>query len=120
MTIDEYVIGKGAQNKSFCYEIENGKYKGLYLSIKGGSAGKFGIYWSKDKNAYCDQRNQEILPIELNGKFQKLKEDLLSIISKGLEVKFTDEGFSLNNSFYNRTAMITKLLCIYTKDIKFS
>lgn len=50
MRIDEYVIGKGAQNKSFCYEIENGKYKDLYLSIKGGTAGKFGIYSSHPKN----------------------------------------------------------------------
>lgn len=27
MTIDEYVIGRGATSKSFCYEIEQGNIK---------------------------------------------------------------------------------------------
>lgn len=27
LTLDEYVTGMGPQNKSFCYEIESGKYR---------------------------------------------------------------------------------------------
>lgn len=38
MSIDEYVIGKGQQNKSLCYALEKGKYKNLFLGISGGSA----------------------------------------------------------------------------------
>lgn len=58
MELDEYVIGKGSENKSLCYELEFGKYRGLYLSIKGGSSAKFGIYWSKKHHAYCNKINQ--------------------------------------------------------------
>lgn len=34
MSIDEYVIGKGQQNKSLCYALEKGKYKNLFIGIK--------------------------------------------------------------------------------------
>ncbi|HEV0231636.1 TPA: hypothetical protein ACL5ZP_001735, partial [Streptococcus pneumoniae] len=54
MSIDEYVIGKGQQNKSLCYALEKGKYKNLFLGISGGSASKFGIYWNKKTNKYKD------------------------------------------------------------------
>lgn len=37
MNLDEYVTGKGPQNKSLCYEIEHGKYSDMYLGIRGGS-----------------------------------------------------------------------------------
>ena len=69
MTLDEYVSGKGPQNKSLCYELEHGKYAKLYLGIKGGSAGKFGIYWSKKNQAYCDQNKEIILADVLDDKF---------------------------------------------------
>lgn len=33
MSIDEYVIGKGQQNKSLCYALEKGKYKIYFLEF---------------------------------------------------------------------------------------
>ena len=38
MSIDEYVIGKGAQSNSFCYGLERGKYKSLFMGIGGGAS----------------------------------------------------------------------------------
>lgn len=47
MSIDDYVIGKGGQNNSFCYELEHGKYKTLFWRIGGDESSKFGIYWNE-------------------------------------------------------------------------
>ena len=117
MTIDEYVIGKGSENKSFCYELENGKYKPLYLGIRGGFSGKFGIYWNKGKNSYCEKKN-EIIPIDqIDERFETLKTDLISIITKGINGEFSDMTFDTllsKNSFLNRPAIVTKLLCAYS------
>ena len=38
LSIDEYVIGKGAQSNSFCYGLERGKYKSLFMGIGGGGS----------------------------------------------------------------------------------
>lgn len=115
MTIDEYVVGKGAQSKSFCYELEHGKYADMYLSIRGGSAGKFGIYWSNKSKSYCDQNNQSIPESEVQTKFSSLKTDLLEIITSGILQSFNDISFTKKNSFYSRPAIVMKLLCAYTE-----
>ncbi|MCR8966991.1 McrB family protein [Streptococcus zalophi] len=119
MTIDEYVIGKGSGNKSLCYEIEQGKYSELYLSIKGGSSGKFGIYYSKKYNGYCDQGNNLISSEELEEKFLKLKMDLVAIIKAGINHDYDNQVFSYQNSFYNRSSITIKLLCIYSPSSDF-
>ena len=47
MTLDEYAVGKP---DSFCYWLE---FKTKELgSIRGGSAAKFGVWWSKDENRW--------------------------------------------------------------------
>ncbi|MEG0416024.1 MAG: AAA family ATPase [Erysipelothrix sp.] len=122
MTIDEYVTGKGADNKSFCYEIEHGKYAEMYLGIRGGSAAKFGIYWNKDQNAYIDQNNNKIPDELLENKFSQLKKDLISIIEGGINFDFSNEIFNVksDNTFYSRPAMITKLLCAYSTQGSYS
>lgn len=120
MTIDEYVIGKGPQNKSFCYELESGEFSNLFLGIRGGFASKFGIYWSKSKNTYCDQRGKDIPNEDLNEKFSTLRRDLVEIIKAGTTQEFSSKEFSSTNSFYYRTAIITKVLCIYTPNSLFS
>ncbi|QIK58187.1 AAA domain-containing protein [Erysipelothrix sp. HDW6A] len=117
MTIDEYVTGKGAQNKSLCYEIEHGKFKNLYLSILGGSAGKFGIYWSKKHEAYCDQNNRPIAESDVSYHFNKLRKDLVEIIYAGINRDFTGpvlKNVPPFNSFFGKTATIIKLLCTYS------
>ena len=116
MSIDEYVIGKGQQNKSLCYALEKGKYKNLFLGISGGSASKFGIYWNKKINKYKDQANNEIS--ELDQRFSKLKSDLYEIIKEGIRFNFENPIFDMKrstNEFIGRSAMVTKLLCIYSE-----
>ena len=116
MSIDEYVIGKGQQNKSLCYALEKGKYKNLFLGISGGSASKFGIYWNKKTNKYKDQANNEIS--ELDQRFSKLKSDLYEIIKEGIRFNCENPIFDMKrstNEFIGRSAMVTKLLCIYSE-----
>ena len=120
MSIDEYIIGKGQQNKSLCYALEKGKYKNLFLGISGGSASKFGIYWNKKTNKYKDQANNEIS--ELDQRFSKLKSDLYEIIKEGIRFNFENPIFDMKrstNEFVGRSAMVTKLLCIYSEGYPF-
>ena len=118
MSIDEYIIGKGQQNKSLCYALEKGKYKNLFLGISGGSASKFGIYWNEDTQSYKNQANK-IIPIsELEQRFNKLKRDLYQIIQIGSELDFDNPIFDMKkstNEFIGRSAVVTKLLCIYSE-----
>ena len=104
MSIDEYVIGKGQQNKSLCYALEKGKYKNLFLGISGGSASKFGIYWNEKTKSYKDQGNKVIPLSELDQRFSKLKSDLYEIIKEGIRFNFENPIFE-----------VTKLLCIYSE-----
>ncbi|WP_244228918.1 McrB family protein [Streptococcus suis] len=114
MDLDDYVTGKGPENKSLCYELEHGKYRDLYLGIRGGNAGKFGIYWSKELASYCNQNNKPLAPEELATAFSRLKYDLIAIIQRGLVLEFDHDEFNIN-SFFSRSAMVTKLLCIYSE-----
>ena len=118
MSIDEYVIGKGQQNKSLCYALEKGKYKNLFLGISGGSASKFGIYWNEKTKSYKDQGNKVIPLSELDQRFSKLKSDLYEIIKEGIRFNFENPIFDIKrstNEFVGRSAMVTKLLCIYSE-----
>ena len=118
MSIDEYVIGKGQQNKSLCYALEKGKYKNLFLGISGGSASKFGIYWNEKTKSYKDQGNKVIPLSELDQRFSKLKSDLHEIIKEGIRFNFENPIFDMKrstNEFIGRSAIVTKLLCIYSE-----
>ncbi|HFR3185795.1 TPA: McrB family protein [Streptococcus suis] len=119
MDLDDYVTGKGPENKSLCYELEHGKYRDLYLGIRGGNAGKFGIYWSKELASYCNQNNKPLASEELATAFSRLKHDLIAIIQRGLALEFDHAEFNLN-SFFNRSSMVTKLLCIYSQQKVFT
>lgn len=122
MSIDEYIIGKGAQSNSFCYGLERGKYKSLFLGIGGGGSSKFGIYWNEDTQSYKNQANK-IIPIsELEQRFNKLKRDLYQIIQIGSKLDFDNPIFDMKkstNEFIGRSAVVTKLLCIYSENHSF-
>ena len=122
MSIDDYVIGKGAKSNSFCYSLERGKYKSLFLGIGGGGSSKFGIYWNEDTQSYKNQANK-IIPIsELEQRFNKLKRDLYQIIQIGSKLDFDNPIFDMKrstNEFVGRSAMVTKLLCIYSEGYPF-
>ena len=122
MSIDEYVIGKGAQSNSFCYGLERGKYKSLFMGIGGGGSSKFGIYWNEDTKSYKNQANKVIPLSELNHRFTKLKTDLYKIIKEGIHFKFDNVIFDIKkstNEFIGRSAVVTKLLCIYSENHSF-
>ena len=122
MSIDDYVIGKGAKSNSFCYSLERGKYKSLFLGIGGGGSSKFGIYWNEDTQSYKNQANK-IIPIsELAQRFNKLKRDLYQIIQIGSKLDFDNPIFDMKkstNEFIGRSAVVTKLLCIYSENPSF-
>ena len=122
MSIDEYVIGKGAQSNSFCYSLERGKYKSLFMGIGGGGSSKFGIYWNEKTKSYKDQANKVIPLSELDHRFTKLKTDLYEIIKEGIHFKFDNPIFDMKkstNEFIGRSAVVTKLLCIYSENYSF-
>lgn len=122
MSIDDYVTGKGAQNNSFCYGLEHGKYKTLFLGIGGGGSSKFGIYWNEDTKSYKNQANKIIPESELEDRFNKLKSDLYEIIQAGRKLDFNNPIFDMKkskNEFIGRSAMVTKLLCIYSEENSF-
>ena len=122
MSIDEYVIGKGAQSNSFCYGLERGKYKSLFMGIGGGGSSKFGIYWNEKTKSYKDQANKVIPLSELDHRFTKLKSDLYEIIQAGRKLDFNNPIFDMKNSkneFIGRSAVVTKLLCIYSEGYSF-
>ena len=122
MSIDDYVIGKGAKSNSYCYSLERGKYKSLFLGIGGGGSSKFGIYWNEDTQSYKNQANK-IIPIsELEQRFNKLKRDLYQIIQIGSKLDFDNPIFDMKkstNEFIGRSAVVTKLLCIYSENNSF-
>ena len=122
LSIDEYVIGKGAQSNSFCYGLERGKYKSLFMGIGGGGSSKFGIYWNEKTKSYKDQANKVIPLSELDQRFAKLKSDLYEIIKEGIHFKFDNVIFDMKkstNEFIGRSAVVTKLLCIYSENHSF-
>lgn len=122
MSIDDYVIGKGAQNNSFCYALETGKYQSLFMGIGGGGSSKFGIYWNEDTKSYKNQANKIIPESELEDRFNKLKSDLYEIIQAGRKLDFNNPIFDMKkskNEFIGRSAVVTKLLCIYSEGYSF-
>lgn len=123
IALDDYVIGKGPDNNSFCYQIDVGAFRNLCLSIGGGTSGKFGIYYSKADEAYKDSVNKIIPEEQLEKTFKKLRHDLIEIIELGLQYKFDDPVFNektSNNDFLGKSAMIMKLLCIYSDSDKYT
>ena len=122
MSIDEYVIGKGAVSNSFCYALETGKYQSLFMGIGGGGSSKFGIYWNEDTKSYKNQANKIIPESELEDRFNKLKSDLYEIIQAGRKLDFNNPIFDMKkskNEFIGRSAVVTKLLCIYSEGYPF-
>ena len=122
MSIDEYVIGKGAKSNSFCYALETGKYNSLFMGIGGGGSSKFGIYWNEDTKSYKNQANKIIPESELEDRFNKLKSDLYEIIQAGRKLDFNNPIFDMKkskNEFIGRSAVVTKLLCIYSEGYPF-
>ena len=83
---------------------------------------KFGIYWNEKTKSYKDQANKVIPLSEFDHRFTKLKTDLYEIIKEGIHFKFDNPIFDMKkstNEFIGRSAVVTKLLCIYSENHSF-
>ena len=109
ISLDEYIkLGKDINT--------GGKYSNLYMSIGGGtSAKKFLISQNKDKNDYKITNGKYEDTIEKEAAtiyFNELREDLVDILENGINFKF--DKIKSTNRFFNCSAMIIKLLSIYS------
>lgn len=78
MDFDDYILGKGKENKSFCYLLEYGLRE--LGDIRFPTSIKYRIYWSKKKNDFI------ILPIYNNNKnlaLNDVKHLLIELIENG-------------------------------------
>lgn len=80
LSLDEYVVGKGANNKSFCYCLEN-DLKG-YGDIHGSFAFKFGVYYSKENNNYITTKVWSE-SLNTDEAFNKIKQEIVILITAG-------------------------------------
>ena len=79
MDIDEYVEGKKKSANVFCYALEH--TLGAYGLIKGGSARKFGIYYSQKQSNYVITQNWNYGTPEES--FKHLRDALVELIIAG-------------------------------------
>ena len=52
LSVDEYCLGTVRSKESLCYYLEFGKYRRTGFGIGGGSAQKYGVFYSKTENCY--------------------------------------------------------------------
>ena len=75
LALDEFVIGKGGDNKSFCYRLE--QELDSLGRIRGGYASKFGIYYSKTKQKYVPT---SYFGPNLTPAFRALKQTIVDLV----------------------------------------
>ena len=79
LTLDEYVIGKGSDNRSFCYRIE--RELDQLGRILGATANKFGVYYGKTKSdATMQYRFASHWGETVNEAFDKVKESISDLL----------------------------------------
>ena len=109
ISLDEYI--------KLCNDINTGgKYSNLYMSIGGGhSPIKFLLSKMKNENGFLKKigkGSKKISEQEATIYFEKLREDLVDILENGINFKF--DKITSTNEFSNCSAMIIKLLSIYS------
>jgi hypothetical protein len=77
LQLDEYAIGKGSENKSFCYQIENGLKR--YGNYHGSTADKFGVYYNRNGNYVIKKKWSEAEDISEG--FDNVKKSIISLLS---------------------------------------
>ena len=109
LSVDEYCLGTEKSKESLCYLIEFGKYKHTGFGIGGGSAKKFGIYFSKSENCYKHGSD----PVENIEEFWPLfREELCRFLTDSGKA---DEPLSLEEYplLQGMAMVLTKFLCLY-------
>ena len=109
ISLDEYI--------ELCKDINTGgRFSNLYMSIGGGTpATKFLISQKMNKNGYKIKNGGKEDTLEEEAAtiyFNELRKDLVDILQKGINLEFDE--IKSTNRFYNCSAMIIKLLSIYS------
>lgn len=115
MTLDQYAAGKHDREigSTFCHWIE---FRTVELgSIKGGSAAKFGIYWSGKNQVWKWDQSFQTDNVEVA--FQKLKTGLLQLIHSAELGQFDDlDKIGDKGLGKNRNSVRAKPLYLYFPD----
>lgn len=83
MALDEFVIGKGAKKRSFCYRLERETHS--LGSILGGTAFKFGVYFGRTKRNSSDEyRFSSIWGENVAEAFSAVKDAIVNLIEAAL------------------------------------
>lgn len=113
MLLNEYCLGTQNSKKSLSYKLEFGKYKQLSLGIGGGTAGKFGIFYSSNDEIYKDSKGRKVdNPTVYWEAFRNQLHSFLMNIDK-------IEDYNFENDFpllVGKNILLLKLLTIYYPD----
>ena len=116
LSADEYCLGTERSKDSFCYLIEFGKYKHTGFGIGGGSAQKYGVFYSKTEN--CFKHGSE--PIDNIEEFwPRFRTEVYRFLTDSGKADFplSLEDYPLLKGM---AMVLTKLLCLYFPQKYFS
>ena len=116
LSVNEYCLGAEQSKNSLCYLLEFGKYKFTGFGIGGGSARKFGVYYSKADKCYKHgsktiESIDDFWPLFRNELWKFLIDSGNSDSPVVLEDYPLLQGMAL---------VLTKLLCLYYPDKYFT
>jgi hypothetical protein len=87
LTLDEYVIGKGAESQSFCYRLEREMIS--LGSIRGATAYKFGIYYGKTaKDETLKYRFRKRWGSNIEDAFSSIKDEIITLLQAASDNDF--------------------------------
>ena len=109
LSVEEYCLGTDQSKNSFCYLIEFGKYKHTGFGIGGGSAKKFGLYYSKAEHYY--KHGSERVE-NIDEFWPQFRDEMYKFIEDSGK---SEEPVSLDDYplLQGMAMVLTKLLCIY-------
>ena len=114
--IDKLFLGKGSTD-NLCYYLEKDKRTKIYGGIGGGTAAKFGLYYSKDRNSWVKSKGkslQELSTDEAINEGTKIRDTLVKACNfiSGLAFgtmedyekleKFKDENSLIKNAWVRK------------------
>ncbi|MBR3252460.1 AAA family ATPase [Candidatus Saccharibacteria bacterium] len=118
MTLQDYAIGTGSKD-TLCYLLERGRYKDTGMGIGGGSALKFGIYYSKDDGSYQIRTSgQQHKTVENPDEYwENFRGQLCGFLKELVETGDVDENYLERFPELKGTGMfLSKLAFLYVPD----
>lgn len=109
LSLDEYCLGTERSKESLSYKLEFGKYKNTGFSIGGGSARKFGVYYSKSEQCYM-HGSDRIENVEYF--WPRFRDEMCRFLtdSGNADHPVVLESYPL---LQGMAMVLTKLLCLY-------